>query len=447
MTDAVASLPPVALPELGGEEGFRHAYWTELQKLLAQLTTRLLALVAVCGPFAFAVVLKVQSGTPSDALFGAWVHSSGFAISLVLLSFAGNWGFPIIAGVLAGDLFSSEDRYGTWKTILTRSCTREDLFAGKVLAVSTLVIGIGLLVAVSSLLAGAVLVGAHSLVNLSGALTPPGRMLALIAVSWLYCLLPLLAYTSLAILFSIATRNGILGVLGPLIVALAAQLLDLIGNGVIVHAMLISSAFDGWHGLLVTHPFFGPLVVSAVVCVAWIGACLTASWQILRRREFLTSTTGRTPSWTATTRLVAIATVVVAALALGSGLGPGGDTGYRLSSSIGPTFNNVTLLQQALIGRHAPPGAKLDILPNCYHPGAADVGPGEWQCTLYVYLPQPNSVPFQQTAVEYDVSVEYNGCYKAQSPPTFIGGPTMQDADGKSVINPLFVVYGCFNTL
>gem|GEM_PF-6768519 len=42
-----------------------------------------------------------------------------------------------------------------------------------------------------------------------------------------------------------------------------------------------------------------------------------------------------------------------------------------------------------------------------------------------MYLPQAQSVPFQQTSVEYDVSVEYDGCYKAQSPPAFIGGPRM----------------------
>ena len=40
--------------------------------------------------------------TPSDALFGVWVHTSAFAISLVVLGFAANWGFPIVAGVLAG---------------------------------------------------------------------------------------------------------------------------------------------------------------------------------------------------------------------------------------------------------------------------------------------------------------------------------------------------------
>ena len=50
-------------------------------------------------------------------------------------------------------------------------------------------------------------------------------------------MLPVFAYTSLAILFSVGSGNGIIGVLGPLIVALATQLLDLIGKGVIVHGL------------------------------------------------------------------------------------------------------------------------------------------------------------------------------------------------------------------
>jgi ABC-2 type transport system permease protein len=443
----VASPAPAGLPGLAADDGFRHAYRTELQKLFAQLATRLLALVALLGPFAFAAVLKAQSGTPSDALFGAWVHSSGFAVSLVILGFAGSWGFPIIAGVLAGDLFASEDRYGTWKTILTRSCTREDIFAGKLLAAGTIAVAIGLLLAVSSLVAGFVFVGAEPLVNLSGALTGAGRIFVVTVVSWLYCMLPVLAYTSLAILFSVATRNGILGVLGPLLVALATQLLDLIGKGVIVHMLLIGSAFDGWHGLFVARPFLGPLLVSGAVCLVWIAVCLTASWHILRRRDFLGGSATRASNWVAPLRVVAIATAVFAVLALCCSLGPNGVTGYRVSAAVGPEFDNVTLLQQELIGRHAPPGAKLDVLPNCNKRGAADVGPGDWNCNLYVYLPQPKSVPFQQTAVDYEVSVQYNGCYKAQSPPAFLGGPTMTDAAGKSVTNPLFIVYGCFNVL
>ncbi len=425
--------------------GVPDAYAIELHKLTAQLITRLMALLAVLGPFAFAALLKVQSGTPSDALFGAWVHSSGYAISLVILGFAGTWGFPIIAGALAGDLFASEDRYGTWKTLLTRSCTREDVFVGKVLAAGTLVGGLALMLAASSLVAGAVFVGLHPLVNLSGALTSSGRMLALTLVSWVYCLLPVFAYMSVAILVSITTRNGILGVLAPLILALVTQLLDLIGRGWIVHTLLIGGGFDGWHGLFVTHPFFGPFVVSAFVSVAWIAACLTASWRVLRRRDFVVGTAGA--SWRTPIRVVGVAIVVIAILALCSSLGPTSVSGYRLAASLGPTFNNATLMQQQLIGRYAPPNAKLKVLPNCNKRGSAPGGPGDYLCNVYVYLPQPKSVPFQQSNVEYDVSVQYNGCWKASSPPAFVGGQTMADAKGQQVTNPMFVVYGCFNNL
>jgi ABC-2 type transport system permease protein len=441
----LAPTAPAARAEPSVSGGVRNAYETELSKLTAQLTTRILLLVCALGPPAFAAVLKVQSGTPSDALFGFWVHTSGFAVSLVILGFAGSWGFPIIAGVLAGDLFSSEDRHGTWKTILTRSCTREDVFAGKLLAVAALVVGLMLVLAASSLIAGIVLVGAHALVNLSGVLTSPGRMLALTAVSWLICLLPVLAYTSLAVLFSVATRNGILGVLGPLLVALITQLLDLIGKGVIVHELLIGSAFDGWHGLFTSHPYFGQLIVGSIVSVVWIAACLTASWVIMRRRDFLAGGSGQGPSWTAPLKVVAVSTVVIAALAFGCSLGPTGVTASRVSSTIGRVFNNVTLLQQQLIGRSVPPNARLYIRPQCNRPGAQSAGPGDWSCYVYVFLPQANSVPYQLQQVEYDVSVQYNGCWKAQSPPAFVGDATMQDAAGRSVANPLFIVYGCFN--
>ncbi len=53
----------------------------------------MLALVCVLGPFAFAGVLAIQSGSPADTLFGVWVHSTAFAVSLVVVGFAGAWAF------------------------------------------------------------------------------------------------------------------------------------------------------------------------------------------------------------------------------------------------------------------------------------------------------------------------------------------------------------------
>ena len=170
--------PALALSDLQGRPAIsrvRSAARTENRKLMARLPLRLVAVLCLLGPFAFAVLLRVQSGTPSDALFGVWVHTSGFAVSLVVLGFAANWGFPIVAGALAGDLFASEDRLGTWPTILTRSRSLEEVFAGKVLAAATFrAIGSGVLLAVSSLAAGLSLVGAQPMVDLAGR-ELPGR--------------------------------------------------------------------------------------------------------------------------------------------------------------------------------------------------------------------------------------------------------------------------------
>lgn len=44
-------------------------------------------------------------------------------------------------------------------------------------------------------------------------------------------------------------------------------------------------------------------------------------------------------------------------------------------------------------------------------------------------------------------NVQSNGCYKAESPPAYVGQQTIRDVHGHTVTNPLFVVYGCFNTL
>jgi ABC-2 type transport system permease protein len=79
----------------GLSSGVPSVHRGERRKLAAQLSTRLLAFLCAIGPLAFAAILGAQSGSPADTLFGVWVHSSGFAISLVVLSFAGSWGFRL----------------------------------------------------------------------------------------------------------------------------------------------------------------------------------------------------------------------------------------------------------------------------------------------------------------------------------------------------------------
>ena len=422
-------------------------YRAETRKLRTQLATRVLVLICLVGPFAFALLLKIQSGSPADTLFGVWVHTTGFAVSLVVLGFAGAWGFPVIAGILAGDLFSSEDRYGTWKTVLTRSRTRRDLFVGKILAAATFAVGLVALVALSSLVAGIVLVGWHPLIGLGGNQLSSAHALALTIASWALCVLPMLAFTSLAVLFSIASRSGIIGVIGPALVALVMNLLALVGTGPWVHLLLVSSAFGAWHGMFTAHPYYGPLLIACAVSIVWILACLGASWLILSRRDFAGTSVTRRPGWVVPVRVAGVSVVVIVVLALATNLGAAGITARRLETSITPSFNALTLLQQRELGREVPPGARLNVLPTCSRRASTPKGPGDWICTLTVFIPQPGAQPFQQTPVTYDVSVTSDGCYKAQSPPSFIGQQSMRDASGNSVVNPLYTIYGCFNVL
>jgi ABC-2 type transport system permease protein len=424
----------------------RSAFRAECRKLSSQLSIRLLALVCAIGPFVFGAVLRSQSGSPTDTLFGVWVHSSGFAVALVLLAFAGAWGFPLIAGIVAGDVFSGEDRHGTWKMVLTRSRTRGELFAGKVLAGATFTLALVAVLAICSLLAGLVFVGGQSLVGLSGTPLPSGRTLLLVLASWLLCALPALGFASLAVLLSVATRNGIAGVIGPAVAGLVMQLLALIGTGVWAHMLLLSFAFSAWHPLFLSHPYFGPLLVECAVSFVWIVGSLTAAWLLFRPRDFAGEPVGR-PGWLPAVRAVVVFAAVVALWAIAGNWGSPGITPTRLTRTITPEFNQLTLLQQRELGRHVPPGAKLLIKPLCSRRGSKPSGPGDWVCTLNVFIPQAGVVPFQQTPVAYDLSVNSDGCYKATSPPSFIGSQTMRVARGKTIVNPLFTIYGCLDTL
>lgn len=434
-----------AAPRSGS--GVWSVYRAERRKLATQLATRILALVCVLGPFAFAGVLNIQSGSPADTLFGIWVHDSGFAVSLVVLGFCGSWGFPVMAGVLAGDIFSSEDRYGTWKMVLTRSRTRRQVFAGKLLAAATFSVALGLLAAVASLAAGLLLVGAQPLVSLSGTIVPAGRCLLLVLVSWLLSLLPMLAFTSLAVLFSVTTRNGIIGVIGPALVALAMNLLALIGTGIWMHVVLAGTAFSDWNGLWLAHPFYGPLWVESLVSVVWIAACVIAAWLSLRRRDLAGTPVARRAGWVMPVRFAIGFAGLIVLLAIAGNWGPAPITAARLQANLATSFEQLTLLQQRELGRYVPAGTKLDILPSCNRRASTPRGPGEWICTLTVMTPELGADPFNTTPVAYDMSVSSDGCYKADSPPSFVGEQTMQAAGHKQVVNPLFVIYGCLDTL
>jgi ABC-2 type transport system permease protein len=259
------------------------AVWRiELIKLAAQRRVRAIAALTTVAPFLAVLVVRAEDQLPSDTLFGRWLHTSGYAWPLVVLGFAGTWALPALAGVVGGDIFSTEDHHGTWRTYLTRSTSRNAMFAGKALAAVTWSMLITLAVAASSTAAGVLVLGRAPLTLLDGSVRAGSSATAVIALSWLTVLPAVIGFTALAVLLSVTTRSSVVGVLGTVVAGLLMQVFGMfVGNGGI-RGSLLTTSFDAWHSLAQASYSFGPIWHGFAAAAAWTTA---ACW--IARRDFL----------------------------------------------------------------------------------------------------------------------------------------------------------------
>jgi len=256
----------------------------ECAKLAFQWKTRLMILVCVAGPFVFAGAMRIQDSMPSDTLFGRAVKESGFATPLVILGFASLWAFPVISSLVGGDLFASEDRYGTWKTILTRARSRAEFFAGKTLVAVGFAWLAAAVLASSSIAAGVFVLGADPLIDLSGMLQPAPEALRLVALAWATTALPVAALTAVAVMVSVLTRSSAAGIGLPVVLALAMQLSTLVDGPELPRRLLVTTAFEAWHMLLTTTPSYRPVIDAAIVSLVYtVGSLAVAYWALQRR--------------------------------------------------------------------------------------------------------------------------------------------------------------------
>ena len=79
-------------------------------------------------------IISRQSSLPSDTVFGRWMNATGWAGSLVVLGFASTWVLPLLTSLVAGDVFATEDRLGTWRHLLVAVRSPRRIFVAKGLA-------------------------------------------------------------------------------------------------------------------------------------------------------------------------------------------------------------------------------------------------------------------------------------------------------------------------
>lgn len=282
-SEIAPSLPAAAASSR--RPGLFSALGWETSKLAKQKRAKYTLLFAAIAPILIVLILKGQQRPPKDSLFGRYIHETGWSVPLLLLGFAGQWVLPLMTALVAGDIFAGEDQMGTWKTLLTRSVSRAQIFWAKTIAAVVFALSVVLVLAVSTIVSSLILIGHQPLVGLTGQLIPSHTAALLVSASWATAIPPLLAFTCFAILLSVLTRNPAFGIAAPVVIGLVMQLGGSLGGVEALRPFLLTTPFEAWHGLLTQDRFYRPLEWGLVSSTAWCVASLTWAYIALRRRD------------------------------------------------------------------------------------------------------------------------------------------------------------------
>jgi ABC-2 type transport system permease protein len=284
-TVAPSILDPAAPTAGRRRAGIGDALAWELTKLAAQARVRYALLFCLIAPIAIVVIVNGQARPPKDTLYGRFIHQSGYAVPLLVLGFAGQWLLPLLTALVAGDIFASEDQHGTWKTVLTRSATRAQLFWAKTITSLLFAVTVLAVLAASTILSSIVIIGHQPLTGLTGQLIPAGTAARLVVESWALALAPMIGFTCLAILLSIRGRSTAFGIAAPVVISMVMQLAGSLGGAERVRPLLLTTPLESWHGLFAQPAFHSPLTTGLLVCAAWSLITLTVAFFSLVRRD------------------------------------------------------------------------------------------------------------------------------------------------------------------
>ncbi|MDR3083297.1 MAG: ABC transporter permease [Streptomyces sp.] len=404
-------------------------YRFELVKVVSQWRIRLLVLACWIAPALFVAGVSQQSTLPTDTLFGRWMHATGWAGPLVMLGFAGTWALPLLTSLVAGDVFASEDRLGTWRHLLVAVRSPRRIFVAKALASLTVILLLVAGLACSSTVGGLVAVGHRPLVGLDGHLLTSSDAASRVLLAWLCVLAPTLALAAIGLLGSVVLGRSPMGLLLPALVALTMQLAQMLPLPVAVRMSLPGYAFIAWNGLFTGPAQVGPLLIAIAVSLVWAVTATALAYLLFLRRDFTNLTDdslGRRAITAGVLPLVGLIAVSVPVVAAASGATGSGIEQDKVQRSVATTFAHLYRMQTEQLHRPAVTEAQLKATAACTKGNVkADAnGPGnDWRCVVSWHLP---GVEAPGMAI-YQLDVTADGRFVA-------------DGDGPKEVNGYFLV-------
>jgi len=289
MSSAAISPPTAAAPARA-----RHSrrpstftvYRWELRKLLAQVRTYLGLGLLTLLPVIFVVFESLHhQHDQHDNIFAAQITQSGLATPVLMLLFMSGFFIPVVAALVAGDIFSNEDGNGTLKTILTRSVDRGQVFAAKALAALTYAVLAVLVAATVATVAGVASWGFRAVRTYSGTLVSAPEALLLVFAANAAYLIPLFAVAAIGLMLSAATRNSAAAVVGTIGIVILLFIIAQIPGLEAIQPYLLTEQFQAWQGLLRTPTNWAPIIHSAWLCALYGVPSLLAGYLIFLRRD------------------------------------------------------------------------------------------------------------------------------------------------------------------
>ncbi|WP_445516604.1 ABC transporter permease [Streptomyces sp. NEAU-174] len=401
----------------------------EFVKLVSQWRIRLLVLACWIAPALFVAGVSRQSTLPVDTLFGRWMLASGWAGPLVMLGFAGTWALPLLTSVVAGDVFASEDRLGTWRHLLVAVRSPRRIFVAKAVASLTVLLLLVAGLAVSSTVGGLLVVGDQPLVGLDGHLLAPSDAAVSVLLSWVCVLAPTLALAALGLLGSVTLGRSPMGLLVPVLVSLAMAVAQMLPLPVAVRVALPSYAFISWNGLFTSPRQLGPLLIGMVVSLVWAVVATALAYVLFVRRDFTNPAhdgSGRRAITVGVLPLVGVAAASFAVVAATTSATGSGIEQDKVQRSLATAFAHLYRMQADQLNRPAVTEAQLKATAAC-NKGSVRVaaeGPGnDWRCVVTWHLPGVEATG--QAIYQLDVTPD---------------GRFMADGDGPKEVNGYFLV-------
>jgi ABC-2 type transport system permease protein len=425
-------------------------YRFELTKLLAQWPIRLALLACWLAPAALVAVIGSQSSLPSDTVFGRWMGQTGWAGPLVVLTFSCTWVLPLLTSLVAGDVFASEDRLGTWRHLFVAVRSPRRMFAAKTLASLTVIAVLVVGVAASSVAGGLAAVGDRALVGLDGHLLAPGQAAAAVLLAWTTVLAPTLAFAAVGLLGSVALGRSPMGLVVPALLALLLQIAQLLPLPVAVRVALPSYGFVAWRGLFTDPVQTGPLVAGVAISLAWAVAAATLAYLLFLRRDFTDVAydgLGRRVLVRAVLPLAALLAITVALIAATTSASGSGIDEAKLERSLATAFAHLYRMQTAELHRPGVTEAQLHTSASCDRGGSRveDRGPGnDWRCVVSWRLPGATATG----SAIYQLDVAPDGRYVADGDgPQEVNGFFQVRTSSGDAPNPLWQFDGSVNLL